>query len=99
MAMTQREKAALDDHITREQTWETDSEGLPVIHITKTIATLTLGNGDMHPVEAAYLAIARADEDGRFEFTIPHEDGGKGHFVLTVEREFTDAKAKQAESY
>jgi hypothetical protein len=90
MAMTQREKNALDDHITREQPWETDGEGLPVIHITKTIASVTLGNGDMHPVEACYLAVARADEDGRFEFTIPHEDGASGHYVLTVEREYND---------
>lgn len=88
--MTQREKNALDNHITREGPYDTDSEGLPVFYITKTIASVTLGAGELHPVEAAYLAIARADEDGRFEFTVPHEDGTKGHYVLTVEREYTE---------
>lgn len=90
---TRQERDALDRHITGnygEDQFAHDSEGLPVIHITKTIGTVTLGTGDLHPVEACYLAVCRADEDGRFEFTIPHDGGGRGHFVITVEREFTE---------
>lgn len=86
MAMTQREKAALDNHLTTEPTWRTDDDSEPrepLFVVTSVIgAVFPDDTSGLTPHEAAFVCIARADMPGDFEWT----DHNGYHYRVSVAR-------------
>lgn len=81
--MTARAMPTVESDLPPEPRDENDSE---VIYVTKTVASvLPDGTGNLHPVEAAFVGIAKDDSEGRYEFAY------RGmRTVVTVERDYPD---------
>lgn len=59
-----------------------------VVYVTKTVASIVRDDtGSLTAYEAAFLAIARDDDEGRYDFTI----GGQ-QFIVTTERPDTHTR-------